>query len=298
MSRPLNKLAPAAGWSQRLNAYLRLVRMDRPIGTLLLLWPTLWALWIAGAGKPSAHVFVVFVLGVWVMRSAGCAINDFADRHIDPEVERTRARPLAAGEIAPAEALAVFGALLLVALLLVMTLGAAMVKLAAIGALLAATYPFFKRFTHLPQLILGAAFGWGIPMAFAAQTGHIPAVAWVLFAANVAWTMAYDTMYAMADRKDDLRIGVKSTAVLFGRHDRLLVGILQLATLGLLAAAGVLAQLGLWYAIGLGLAAVSAFYQQFLIRSRDERACFDAFINNSWFGAAVYCGVLLHYTFT
>ncbi|MFK7885741.1 MAG: 4-hydroxybenzoate octaprenyltransferase [Gammaproteobacteria bacterium] len=289
--------APARTAGERFSAYLRLIRFDRPIGTLLLLWPTLWALWLAGAGRPDPHVFVVFVVGVLVMRSAGCAINDYADRDFDAHVERTQGRPLATGEIAPREALAVFFILLLVAFGLVVTLGWPMIKLSMIGAVLAATYPFFKRFTHVPQLYLGAAFGWGIPMAFAAQTGSIPLLAWVLFAANVLWATAYDTMYAMADRKDDLRIGVKSTAVLLGRYDRLAVGVLQVLTMLLLIWVGVLANLGVWYAIGLALAATTCVYQQFLIRDRHEKASFDAFINNSWFGAAVYCGVLLHYTF-
>jgi 4-hydroxybenzoate polyprenyltransferase len=289
--------APARTPGERFSAYLRLIRFDRPIGTLLLMWPTLWALWVAGNGHPDPHVFVVFVLGVVVMRSAGCAINDYADRDFDAHVERTQARPLATGEIAPREALMVFGVLMLLAFGLVVTLGWPIIKLALVGAVLASTYPFFKRFTHVPQLYLGAAFGWGIPMAFAAQTGEIPTVAWVLFAANVLWATAYDTMYAMADRKDDLRIGVKSTAVLLGKNDRLAIGVLQIATLLLLAAAGALANLGIWYGAGLVLAATTCIYQQFLIRDREEKASFDAFINNSWFGAAVYCGVLLHYTF-
>ncbi len=287
----------ATGLVARLGAYLRLIRFDRPIGSLLLLWPTLWALWIAGAGHPDALVFSVFVLGVLVMRSAGCAINDYADRHIDSQVDRTRGRPLATGEIAPVEALIVFFVLMMVAFALVVTLGWPIVKLAIIGAVLAATYPFFKRFTHLPQLYLGAAFGWGIPMAFAAQTGGIPTVAWILFAANITWATAYDTMYAMADRADDVKIGVKSTAVLFGDYDRVAIGVLQIATLVLLSVAGDLAGLGGWYVVGLVLAACTAVYQQFKIRKRDEKACFDAFLNNSWFGALVYCGVLLHYTF-
>ncbi|MFK8018115.1 MAG: 4-hydroxybenzoate octaprenyltransferase [Gammaproteobacteria bacterium] len=294
MSAPLN---PKRGIAQTVDAYLRLIRFDRPIGTLLLLWPTLWALWIAGSGHPNPHVFVVFVLGVVVMRSAGCAINDYADRHIDGSVARTSARPLAAGEIRPGEALMVFFLLLAVALALVVTLSGFVVKLAMIGAVLAATYPFFKRFTNLPQLYLGAAFGWGIPMAFAAQTGAIPSVAWVLFGANIVWATAYDTMYAMTDREDDLRIGVKSTAVLLGRFDRVAVALMQALALGLLMVAGKLAGMGFWYWIGLGLAAGTSLWQQFLIRERKPAACFAAFLNNSWFGAAVYCGVLLHYTF-
>lgn len=289
--------APASGLAGKLSAYARLMRMDRPIGTLLLLWPTLWALWIAGAGRPTPHVFVVFALGVFVMRSAGCVINDYADRHIDPHVARTRQRPLPAGEVGAGEALLLFVVLLAVALALVTSLGWPLVRLAAIGAVLAATYPFLKRFTHLPQLYLGAAFGWGIPMAFAAEQGAIAPVAWVLFAANVCWASAYDTMYAMADREDDLRVGVKSMAVLFGRLDRLMIGLFQAATLVLLGVAGAMAGLGHWYRVGLAFAAASALYQQILIRRRDPQKAFVAFLNNAWFGAAVYCGVLLHYTF-
>ena len=282
----------------RLWAYARLMRVDRPIGTLLLLWPTLWALWLAGAGHPLPQVFLVFVAGAFVMRSAGCVINDYADRDIDPHVARTRDRPLAAREVAPSEALLLFVALLCVALALVATLGAALVRLSVIGAFLAATYPFLKRYTHLPQFYLGAAFAWGIPMAFAAHGAPLGAVTWLLFGANVLWAAAYDTMYAMADRDDDLRIGVKSTAVLFGRHDRLIVALLQAATLVLLFAVGQLAGLGGWYRAGLVGAALSGLYQQYLIRSRAPADCFAAFLNNNWFGAAVFAGILLHYTFT
>ena len=281
----------------KLSAYVRLVRLDRPIGWLLLLWPTLWALWIAGSGHPSPHVFSVFVLGVIVMRSAGCAINDYADRGFDGQVTRTKSRPLAAGEIRPGEALGVFVVLMLVALALVSTLGWAMIRLSIVGAVLAATYPFFKRFTHVPQLYLGAAFGWGVPMAFAAQTGTIPTAAWYLFAATVTWATAYDTLYAMVDRDDDLNIGVKSTAVLLGRFDLMGVAFMQVATLCLLAAGGRAAGLGAWYFGGLALAATTFVYQLFISRGRDSAACFAAFLNNSWFGALVFCGVLLNYTF-
>ncbi len=298
MADPIQPQTPAGSPLQRrASVYARLMRLDRPIGTLLLLWPTLWALWLAGEGHPSPHVFVVFVLGVVVMRSAGCVINDIADRGFDPHVRRTRARPLASGEASVTEALVLFFVLMLIALALVATLGAALIRLAAIGAFLAASYPFLKRYTHLPQFYLGAAFGWGIPMAFAAELGTIPAVAWVLFAANVVWAAAYDTMYAMTDREDDLRIGVKSTAVLFGRHDRLMIGLLQCLTLVLLVVAGWLAGLGTWYIVGLAFAAATAVYQQILVREREPGRCFDAFLNNNWFGAAVFCGVLLHYTF-
>ena len=282
----------------RLFVYARLMRVDRPIGTLLLLWPTLWALWIAGAGHPQPRVFVVFVLGVFVMRSAGCVINDVADRKIDPYITRTKDRPLATGEATVTGALILFVLLLGVALGLVLTLGTGLVRLAFAGAFLAASYPFLKRFTHLPQFYLGAAFGWGIPMGFAAQTGAIPAIAWWLFAANIFWAAAYDTMYAMTDREDDVKIGVKSTAVLFGDKDRLIIALLQLFTLLLLWVAGVVAGLGNWYRVGLGFAALTALYQQYLVRRREPARCFDAFLNNNWFGGAVFCGVLLHYTFT
>ncbi|MEM6638509.1 MAG: 4-hydroxybenzoate octaprenyltransferase [Pseudomonadota bacterium] len=283
--------------AQKTSAYLRLIRFDRPIGWLLLLWPTLWALWIAGAGQPSPHVFAVFVLGVIVMRSAGCAINDYADRHVDGKVARTKDRPLAAGEIAPGEALGVFAALMAVALALVSTLGWELIRLSIVGAVLASTYPFFKRFTHVPQLYLGAAFGWGIPMAFAAQTGTVPAVAWVLFAATVCWATAYDTLYAMTDRDDDIKIGVKSTAVLLGRYDLAGVAAMQVLTLALLIVAGLLASLGPWFYAGVGLAAATFAFQLASARGRDRSRCFAAFLNNSWSGALVFCGIALHYTF-
>lgn len=299
MSQELQGKAPlSTRLVARLSAYSRLMRLDRPIGTLLLLWPTLWALWIAGAGHPRPQVFVVFVLGVLVMRSAGCVINDIADRDIDGHVQRTRDRPLASGEATVIEALILFLALLMIALALVLTLGSALVRLAFVGAFLAASYPFLKRFTHLPQFYLGAAFGWGIPMAFAAEQGVIAPVAWWFFAANVVWAAAYDTFYAMTDREDDLKIGVKSTAVLFGRYDLIVVAALQMFTLLLLYIAGSIAALGEWYNIGLTCALGAAIYQQWIVRKRDPQRCFDAFLNNNWFGAAVFCGVLLHYTFT
>jgi 4-hydroxybenzoate polyprenyltransferase len=276
---------------ERLTQYALLMRLNRPIGILLLLWPTLWALWWAGAGRPNLWVLTVFVLGVVLMRSAGCVINDYADRGFDPHVERTRERPLAAGRVSPREALLLFVGLSLVAFALVLTLNTLTIALSFIGAFLAASYPFMKRVTHLPQFYLGVAFGWGIPMAFAAETGSVPGVAWLLFFANVCWAMAYDTAYAMVDRDDDLKIGVKSTAILFGDYDRLMIGVLHALTLGLLTLAGLTARLGLGYHVGLVVAAGLALYQQWLIRGRVRAACFRAFLNNHWFGAAIFAGI-------
>ncbi len=279
----------------RLRDYAQLMRLHRPIGILLLLWPTLWGLWFAGAGRPDLHVFAVFVLGVVLMRSAGCVINDYADRGFDPHVERTRERPIAAGRVAPREALVLFASLCLVAFALVLTLNRLTILLSLVGAFLAATYPFLKRYTHLPQFYLGVAFGWGIPMAFAAQTGSVPAIAWVLFAANVFWSVAYDTAYAMVDREDDLKVGVKSTAILFGRYDRLLIGVFHALTLGLLVVAGLMAASGFLYYVGLAAAALFALYQQTLIRARARDNCFKAFLDNNRFGAAVFAGLALDY---
>jgi 4-hydroxybenzoate polyprenyltransferase len=281
--------------TQRLREYALLMRLHRPIGILLLLWPTLWGLWFAGQGHLNLHVAAVFVLGVVLMRSAGCVINDYADRGFDPHVERTRERPIAAGRVNPREALALFAALCLIAFALVLTLNRFTILLSFVGAFLAATYPFLKRWTHLPQFYLGVAFGWGIPMAFAAQTGAVPPLAWVLFLANVCWSVAYDTAYAMVDREDDLKVGVKSTAILFGSYDRLLIGVFHGLTITLLAIAGDLAGRGILYYIGLGLAAALAVYQQYLLRGRTPAGCFKAFLNNNWFGAAVFAGLLLDY---
>jgi 4-hydroxybenzoate polyprenyltransferase len=280
---------------ERLKDYARLMRLHRPIGILLLLWPTLWALWVAAHGRPDLHVLAVFVLGVVLMRSAGCVINDYADRDFDPHVERTRDRPIAAGRVSPREALVLFVALCLIAFALVLTLNRLTILLSFAGAFLAATYPFVKRFTHLPQFYLGAAFGWGIPMAFAAQTGGIPPVGWILFAANVCWAVAYDTAYAMVDRDDDQKVGVKSTAILFGRHDRAMVLLFHVLTLSLLAYSGALAGLGLRYYAGLVAAFGFALFQQKLMLGRTRDGCFRAFLNNNWFGAAVFAGLALHY---
>jgi 4-hydroxybenzoate polyprenyltransferase len=281
--------------TRRLPQYLLLMRADRPIGTFLLLWPTLWALWIAGQGRPDALVVVVFTAGVFLVRSAGCVINDYADRDFDPHVARTRERPLAARRVSAREALALFAVLGLAAFGLVLLMNRLTVLMALAGAFLTVSYPFLKRLTHLPQFYLGAAFGWGIPMAFAAQTGGVPAVAWLLFLANVLWAVAYDTMYAMVDREDDLKIGVKSTAILFGRYDRAMVGVAQALTLALLAGAGAALGLGAYYHVLLGGAGVFAVYQQWLIRAREPKRCFRAFLNNAWFGAAVFVGLVLDY---
>jgi 4-hydroxybenzoate polyprenyltransferase len=280
---------------KRLNEYYLLMRMDRPIGTFLLLWPTLWALWIAGGGQPRPLVVTVFVLGVFLMRSAGCVINDYADRHLDPHVARTRERPVAAGRVPPKEALILFVALCTIAFVLVLSMNRLTIQLSFVGAVLAVSYPFTKRVTHLPQFYLGAAFSWSIPMAFAAQTGAVPGVAWWLVGANLLWVVAYDTMYAMVDREDDIRVGAKSTAILFGHRDRLVIGLLQLAALVLLIAVGRQQHLGGYYYGGLAWAAGHALYQQGLIRRRERQPCFRAFLNNAWFGAAVFIGLVLDY---
>ncbi len=255
-------------WQERLRRYALLIRLNRPIGILLLLWPTLWALWVAGDGQPPWRIVLVFICGVALMRSAGCAINDYADRHIDGLVERTRLRPIAAGLVTPKEALGVFVILCLIAFLLLFFLNW-QTKLLSVGAvILAAVYPFMKRYTHLPQVVLGAAFGWAVPMSFMAVGESLPLVAWVLFAATLLWALIYDTQYAMVDREDDLKIGVKSTAILFGRHDILIIGILQLVMLGLMVWVGVLADRGLLYYLGVAAGAVLFVHQQNVIIRR------------------------------
>lgn len=290
-------IARAPGVRGRLVEYARLMRLDRPIGIWLLLWPCLWALWISAAGRPDERIFVIFLIGTFVMRSAGCVINDFADREFDPHVRRTASRPLARGAVSPAEALAVFAVLGLIALALVIPLNRPTQTLALVGGTLAVTYPFLKRFFALPQAYLGLAFSWSVPMAFAAQTGELPLVAWVLFAAGVLWTTAYDTIYAMVDREDDLVIGVRSSAILFGRADRGIVAALQAGALALLVVAGMLSDLGAWYWLGLAVAAATAVHQHHLIRHRDPGECFRAFLNNNLFGLAVFGGILLDYLF-
>ncbi|MDH5648437.1 MAG: 4-hydroxybenzoate octaprenyltransferase [Gammaproteobacteria bacterium] len=281
----------------KLRDYAVLMRLNRPIGILLLLWPTLWGLWIAGEGRPDLLVLFVFVTGVVLMRSAGCVINDYADRNFDPHVARTRERPIAAGRVSPKEGLILFAALCLVAFGLVLLMNPLTIALSFAGAFLAASYPFMKRYTHLPQVYLGMAFGWSIPMAFAAQTNSVPAIAWLLFAANMFWSVAYDTAYAMVDREDDIKVGVKSTAILFGRFDRIMILFSHIITLSLLAVVGTLLRLGLWYYAGLVIAAALAAYQQTLIRKRRPEKCFQAFLNNNWFGLSVFAGLLVHYSF-
>jgi len=275
--------------------YSKLMRLDRPIGSLLLLWPTLWALWIAGDGHPPAHIVLIFVVGTFVMRAAGCVINDYMDRDVDPNVERTHDRPLATGTVKPTEALVLFVVLGLIALSLVLLLNRTTLLFACAGIFLATTYPFFKRFTYLPQVYLGIAFGWGIPMAFAAILGAVPLIGWLLLLANIVWVMAYDTWYAIVDRPDDIKIGVKSSAILFGEHDLLIVGIFQVTTLFLLMVIGLILGLNGYYYTGLLLAAGFSVYQQILCRERVPAQCFKAFMNNAWYGAVVYGGILLAY---
>jgi len=285
-----NTLSPS-----RWQLYYRLMRLDKPIGIMLLLWPTLWALWIAGEGHPNPWVVAVFIAGVVLMRSAGCVINDFADRDFDRHVERTADRPITSGRVAPREALLLFGLLAGAALLLVLTLNRLTLLLSLVGAFLAASYPFTKRLTHLPQAYLGAAFGWAVPMAFAAQTGSVDPRSWWIFLAVVIWAVVYDTMYAMVDRDDDLKIGIKSTAILFGRYDRLIIGILQLAMLAVLVHVGSLFGLGLLYYAGLAAAALLMLYHQWLLRERDRSRCFRAFLHNQWVGALIFAGIFFDY---
>jgi 4-hydroxybenzoate polyprenyltransferase len=277
----------------RLREYALLMRLDKPIGTFLLLWPTLWALWLAGTGHPRQKVVVVFVLGAFLMRSAGCVINDIADRNLDPHVVRTRDRPLAAQRVSVREALWLFIVLCVVAFSLVLLTNTLTILLSLVGIILAMTYPFMKRFHYFPQVHLGAAFGWSIPMAYAAVTGTVPAVAWLLFSANVVWSVVYDTIYAMVDREYDLQIGTKSTAILFGNREKRIIARLQTLLLLLLILVGVVAGLGWAYYVGLFAAAWFALYQQYLIRDREPSQCFKAFLNNNWFGLAVFCGILL-----
>jgi len=281
----------SAIFSGPMGAWLRLMRFDRPIGIVLLLWPTWWGLWWAAGGLPSLKNLVIFTLGVVVMRAAGCVVNDYADRRLDPLVERTKTRPIAAGEITPSQALGLFVGLLALALVLVLLTNRLTVLLALVGAVLAAVYPFFKRFTHYPQVVLGAAFGWAIPMAFAAEAGHVPIQAWWLFGLNLIWTVIYDTEYAMADRNDDVRAGVKSTAIAFGRYDLpILAALMGLMTAGLLL-------IGLrelphpaWFSAA-ALVFVHFQIQLWRIRQREPQACFQAFLSNHWIGLFVFAGL-------
>jgi 4-hydroxybenzoate polyprenyltransferase len=280
----------------QLRPYWQLTRMNRPIGILLLLWPTLTALWIAAGGLPDIKILLIFIAGVVLMRAAGCAINDFADRHIDGQVWRTENRPLATGALTAKQAVLTFVVLALIAFMLVLLLNPFTIALSLVAVLLAAVYPFMKRFTYLPQLVLGMAFGWAIPMAFAAQTNALPAIVWWLFVANIIWTTMYDTFYAMADREDDLQAGVKSTAILFGKNDLLIQAFLQLGYLLIMVLIGLQLQLGLLFYLGLLIAAMLFIYQQRLSKHRERHACLKAFLNNNWVGAVIFISIVLHYS--
>jgi len=277
------------------NAYWRLMRFDKPIGILLLLWPTWWALLFAGNGLPAFKNVVIFTCGVVLMRAAGCVMNDIADRNFDPHVERTRQRPLASGELSLKQALGLFLILMSLAFLLVLLTNAMTIKLAFIGAVLASTYPFFKRFTHLPQVVLGIAFGWGIPMAFAAENSAVPLVAWWLLAVNTLWSVIYDTLYAMVDREDDIAVGIKSTAILFGRFDILITGILMLLMILMLIALGLWLELSWPWFVAILISAVLFTRQLVMVRERDRDACFRAFLDNNWVGISVFVGLLGHF---
>ena len=282
---------------EKLKLYWRLARLDRPVGWLLLLWPTLWALWIAADGHPRPAIVAIFVLGVITMRAAGCVINDIFDRDLDPLVERTRTRPLASGAVTVREALVIFFLLLTIAFGLVLLLNRQTVWLAVVGAAIAASYPLAKRFTNLPQVYLGVAFSWGIPMAFTAQDSPLMPLAWWLLGTNLLWTVAYDTMYAMADRPDDLKAGIKSSAIMFGRFELVINASLQAITLLSLALMGLYLGFGVIFYLGLGAAALTAVYQLYLCKDRDRQQCFKAFLNNIWFGGFVFAGLFFTYVF-
>lgn len=281
--------------SQRLSEYGKLMRLDKPIGILLLLWPTLWALWVAGAGRPALGVLLIFVAGTVLMRSAGCVINDYADKDFDGHVERTRLRPLAARRVMPGEALALAAGLALLSFLLVLPLNGLTIALSVPAVFLAGSYPFTKRFLAIPQAYLGIAFGFGIPMAFAALQGEVPMVAWVMLLANVFWAVAYDTEYAMVDRPDDLKIGIKTSAITFGRFDVAAVMICYGLTLALLGWVGLTTGGGLFFMAGLAVAAGIMGYHYTLIRERDRPKCFKAFLHNNWVGAAIFVGWVVDY---
>ena len=282
-------------WYQRLPDFVDLTRLNRPIGTYLVLWPTLWALWFAAGGLPDIKVLLIFVAGVVLMRSAGCVINDFADRKVDGYVRRTCNRPLATGKVTAKEALVLFAVLILISFILTLFTNLLTLLLAPVALLLAASYPFMKRYTHFPQVVLGAAFSWAIPMAFAAQSNALPSALWLVFLANLVWTVGYDTAYAMEDREDDLKIGVKSTAVLFGRFDRFAIGVLQLTTLVLLALAGMAFERGVIFFLGLIVMAGFFIWQQWLIRNRQRGPCLQAFLNNHYAGMVLFILLVTDY---
>ena len=286
-------MTPAMSLSDKLPHYARLMRIDKPIGTLLLLWPTLWALWIAAEGWPPLYILAIFIAGTFLMRSAGCVINDYADRDFDGHVERTRNRPLATGVVSPGEALAIAAVLSAAAFVLVLPLNTLTILLSVPALLLAGSYPFTKRFFAIPQAYLGIAFGFGIPMAFAAVTGTVPATGWLMLLANIFWAVAYDTEYAMVDRPDDLKIGIKTSAITFGRHDVLAVMLCYAAAFALLAVVGVLAGLGFAWYLGLVVACAIAGYHYTLIRARDRADCFKAFRHNNWVGGAIFAGLFI-----
>ncbi len=287
----------APGVIKQFQNYVELMRLDKPIGIWLLLWPTLWALWLAGEGNPDPGIFAVFMFGVVIMRSAGCVLNDLADRNIDPYVERTRMRPIASGAVAPLEALTLFVALALIAVGLAAMLNRPAQVLAVIGAGLTIVYPFIKRIISIPQFVLGAAFGWAVPMAFAAQTGETAQLAWLVFGTALIWAVIYDTFYAMVDRDDDLKVGTKSTAILFGDADLFVIGGLQLLMLVALVFIGDMAELGIWYYGSIALAAMLMVWHQWLARDRQAAACFRAFLHNQYIGMIIFIGIVLHYTF-
>ena len=281
----------------QLRNYGKLMRIDKPIGIWLLLWPTLWGLWLAGEGTPDQGLFVIFILGVVVMRSAGCVLNDFVDRKIDPYVERTRTRPIASGAVTPLEALTLFAALSFIAIGLASMLNSMAQLLAIVAAGLTVAYPFIKRFFSIPQLVLGAAFGWAVPMAFAAQTGETPELAWLVFGTAMIWAVIYDTFYAMVDREDDLKVGIKSTAILFGEVDLFVIAGLQLLMLLALMLIGVRAELGFWYYLSVSIAGALMARHLWLARDRQPAGCFSAFQHNHYIGLVIFVGIALHYTF-
>ncbi|WP_277252891.1 4-hydroxybenzoate octaprenyltransferase [Neptunomonas phycophila] len=286
---------PALTLRERLAIYAQLTRFNKPIGSYLLLWPTLWALWIAADGVPPLSLLIIFIAGVFITRSAGCVINDYADRHIDGHVKRTAERPLALGLISSKEALMLFAGLMLLAFVLVLFTNRMTIWMSFGALALASLYPFMKRHTHLPQVVLGAAFGWAIPMAFTAVDETLPLVAWLIFLAKLLWTVAYDTMYAMVDRDDDIKIGVKSTAILFGKQDKRIIGLLQIATLLVLLLVGTLESMTWPYYVGIVIAGVFFVYQQNLIKDRDRTRCFNAFLNNHYAELAVFVGIVVHF---